>query len=358
SEMGTSRFNKGGKWSTGPPQLNWSAKGSQSNSSGNPGVNAAGNTQASRTTQPSARDAANGSRSSSTVAPGNSNGSNGVKAPGGSSGTNAAASNATNAWASRARLQDTSALPESSPEGQQGLIEGEVAGQVEAMNQRLLFILSYLVGGQVSVVTQSGQVFNGVLDSINPNDAQSIVLRYAYDQGAGKAARPIDTLVIDGKDCLSISGSAAFSEQSAQDSSLAGFKTDTDISRTSGQGGERELHRWVPDENVEMSGLESAFESSAKAGQSWDQFATNEKLFGLTTDFDEEIYTTKLDRTRADYKEREREAIRIAQEIQNAPYLNSHVAEERHELAADDGALDEEDKYGAVLRPSGAPGKY
>lgn len=47
----------------------------------------------------------------------------------------------------------------------------------------------------------------------------------------------------------------------------------------------------------------------------WDQFAVNEKKFGLSTDFDEELYTTKLDRSRSDYKERERRAIKLANEI-------------------------------------------
>lgn len=48
---------------------------------------------------------------------------------------------------------------------------------------------------------------------------------------------------------------------------------------------------------------------------SWDQFAANEKLFGVRTQFDENVYTTKLDRSAADFKERERQAQRIANEI-------------------------------------------
>jgi hypothetical protein len=47
----------------------------------------------------------------------------------------------------------------------------------------------------------------------------------------------------------------------------------------------------------------------------WDQFATNEKLFGVKTSFDEEVYTTKLDRSGPDFKERERKAQQIANEI-------------------------------------------
>ncbi|KAJ2884187.1 poly(A)-binding protein binding protein, partial [Coemansia aciculifera] len=228
------------------------------------------------------------------------------------------------------------------------------------MHSRLLFLLSYLVGSQVKVVAKDGSVYTGVLESINPNDAQSVVLRYAYSLGSGKATPPIDSLVIHGDDCLSISGIAAFADGGARESSRVGFKTDADITKASSQASARELHRWVPDESDALGSLESGLDHATGSSKGWDQFATNEQLFGLTTDFDEEIYTTRLDRTRADYKVREREAIRIAQEIQSTPFQNSHVAEERQELAADDGdgGMDEEDRYGAVLRPSGAPGKY
>ena len=41
----------------------------------------------------------------------------------------------------------------------------------------------------------------------------------------------------------------------------------------------------------------------------------NEKLFGVTTNFDEDAYTIKLDRSAADFKERERKAQKIANEI-------------------------------------------
>ncbi|KAJ2822732.1 poly(A)-binding protein binding protein [Coemansia sp. 'formosensis'] len=176
---------------------------------------------------------------------------------------------------------------------------------------------------------------------------------------SGKATPPIDTLVIHGDDCLSISGVASFADGGFTDSSRTGFKTDADITKAGGLASARELHRWVPDESDAVVSLESGLGHTDGPSTTWDQFATNEQLFGLTTDFDEEIYTTKLDRTRADYKAREREASRIADEIKNAPFQNSHVAEERQEIAADeDGGMDEEDRYGAVLRPSGAPGKY
>jgi hypothetical protein len=50
-------------------------------------------------------------------------------------------------------------------------------------------------------------------------------------------------------------------------------------------------------------------------GNSWDQFSANETLFGVKASFDEDVYTTKLDRSAPDFKERERKAQRIANEI-------------------------------------------
>ena len=81
------------------------------------------------------------------------------------------------------------------------------------------------------------------------------------------------------------------------------------------------------------SGDELTFGPGASGNTSWDQFATNEKLFGVKTDFDENIYTTKLDRSGPNFKEREREAQRIANEIQGVrnrqlnvdPVLNIRV---------------------------------
>jgi LsmAD domain len=49
--------------------------------------------------------------------------------------------------------------------------------------------------------------------------------------------------------------------------------------------------------------------------KSWDQFAANEQLYGVKTSFDEDVYTTRLDRSAADFEERERKAQKIANEI-------------------------------------------
>jgi PAB1-binding protein PBP1 len=80
------------------------------------------------------------------------------------------------------------------------------------------------------------------------------------------------------------------------------------------------LHRWNPESHSsdDIAGLEDADTFGESNAVSWDQFAANEKLFGLTTNFHEEIYTTKLDRSAPDFKAREKRAAEVAAEIQKA----------------------------------------
>lgn len=76
----------------------------------------------------------------------------------------------------------------------------------------------------------------------------------------------------------------------------------------------------------------------------WDQFETNERLFKLTTDYDENIYTTSIDRSHPTYKQRAAMAEKLAREIEGTTSTNTHVAEERGQASERDGHLDEEDK--------------
>lgn len=84
----------------------------------------------------------------------------------------------------------------------------------------------------------------------------------------------------------------------------------------------------------------------SSTGAVWDQFAENEKRFGVTTDYDENIYTTAIDKSHPQYKQRLAEADRKAREIERSVTTNSHVAEERiaDNFGGNDNGLDEEDK--------------
>lgn len=60
--------------------------------------------------------------------------------------------------------------------------------------------------------------------------------------------------------------------------------------------------------------------------RNWDQFEANEALFGVKSTFDEELYTTKLEKG-PQMKELEKEAWRIAREIEGEKTQDIHLAE-------------------------------
>lgn len=120
------------------------------------------------------------------------------------------------------------------------------------------------------------------------------------------------------------------------------FRTDTAISGNRNQG-ERVLQRWVPDKPAETDG---SLEGGRGRVQPWDQFAENERRFGLKTDYDENIYTTPINTNHPNYQQRLVEADKKAREIERSTAINSHVAEERvaDHTGSNENGLDEEDK--------------
>lgn len=118
-----------------------------------------------------------------------------------------------------------------------------------------------------------------------------------------------------------------------------GFRTDATISGSKFQG-ERTLKPWVADDGIEADMPLESNRNKSSMGASWDQFE------GLTTDYDENLYTTTIDKSHPDYNKKYAEADRKAREIENSVANNSHVAEERivDNLTVDDSGVTEEDK--------------
>ena len=108
------------------------------------------------------------------------------------------------------------------------------------------------------------------------------------------------------------------------------FKANTDASNKSGFRRERELTAWASDTPSPAPGVtfgshgdDVTFDSGA-SNCSWDQFAMNEKPFGLKASFDEAAYT-KRDRSGPDLKEQEHKAQRIANEILGVSPIIPHM---------------------------------
>ncbi|RIB10029.1 hypothetical protein C2G38_2005399 [Gigaspora rosea] len=240
----------------------------------------------------------------------------------------------------------------------QHVVHDEVAAK--HMHDRILFLLANFVGINVIVTVKSGIKYQGLLSRACTESELGVVLKCARKVLSKQDEKTIpngmiNEFIIFARDLMEIYATGVdFSLSEKISTEREGFRTDADISgRTEIR--ERELHKWTPDESGEsLKGLEDDINPES-ANASWDQFAVNEQLFGLTTDYNEEIYTTKLDRSKADYKERERKAINIANEITRESTTNAHMLEERGYIVEDQ--MDEEERYGAVVR-NRDPNKY
>ncbi|KAJ3166985.1 hypothetical protein HK101_011857 [Irineochytrium annulatum] len=221
----------------------------------------------------------------------------------------------------------------------------------------IYLLLAHLVGQNVSATVKEGLVYEGILHAATFTPELGVVLQKAYLAKDGPLTdKKIEKLVILPADLMTVSKKEAIilSSSGGDKGDLPkGFQTDSAISGRGGEfGRERELMKWSTNEST--STLTSWDDD--KGDGKWDQFSTNERLFGVTTDFDEGLYTTEIDKSDPSYKKREQEAIRIAKEMESSQPAtdNAHLLEERG-LNAGDEAIDEEEKYSSVVR---APGKY
>ncbi|KAF5863023.1 hypothetical protein ETB97_010831 [Aspergillus alliaceus] len=246
-------------------------------------------------------------------------------------------------------------------------------------HDRLVFLVTTFIGLTTTITTKNGDKYTGIFSSssLEPSDS-SFVLKMVQrltkqeqnrTNGVSDATTPFlgsapdHSMSFDVKDVLDIfvpNVSTSDVTAKAANGVSSGFRTDVDISGNLAMR-ERTLKRWEPSAETEVDmSLEAA---NASAG--WDQFEANARLFGATSSYDENLYTTRIDRSDPTYKQKEAEAARIAQEIQNTDVDNAHMKEERGLVVAGDGG-DEEDKYSGVRREertfpplvSGQPNKY
>ncbi|GMF24203.1 unnamed protein product [Phytophthora lilii] len=242
------------------------------------------------------------------------------------------------------------------------------------LRHRALFAFRFLVGKAVELqLAVSEERYAGVLDCVDPDDF-SVVLKNAKRLSAGSDAKPFEdgSTVIFRRHQLAhlvADGTVNYTDGvfASAGVAAAGFRTDTEIS---GQKGEhlygRELEAassWL-DPALDTGALEDSAPNGRRHGKNqgkagWNQFEANEKLFGVVSTYDENIYTTKLDKTKIS-TEQSRAAERLAQEIERQSAAgNFHLQEERGQTVrggkhAND--LDEEARYSSVDRGASASG--
>lgn len=228
--------------------------------------------------------------------------------------------------------------------------------------------------------TKSGVTHTGVFVGVPQQEPGSagfgVVLRFAQRQASGEEAgaagdalvtRPVAELTVSASDFVSLRVSADALTAGARAGGEGGMdgttslETDAAIgSKRVGRAG-RSLVAWQPEESDAVPQLASGLcggsggggNGAASGGHTgkWDQFSANQAQFGVISTFNEELYTTKLDKSQITGISEE-EAARIAAEIEGQSSRNFHLAEERGQaLGADDD--DEEARFSAVIRGEG-----
>nr|XP_027192535.1 polyadenylate-binding protein-interacting protein 3 isoform X2 [Cicer arietinum] len=246
-------------------------------------------------------------------------------------------------------------------------VTGSKGGSYESPSRdRLVYLATCLIGHPVEVQVKNGSIYSGIFHATNTDKDFGIILRMACltkdgsSQGQRSAVEfisksPSKTLIIPAKELVQViakdvavsrGGLASESDFDVHQEIMV----DSVISQPRHVEIGRELHRWVPDEeDQQCPELENIFDGPWNRG--WDQFETNEMLFGVTSTFDEELYTTKLEKG-PQMRELEKQALRIAREIEGEETQDLHLAEERG-LYPDDFDIDEETRFSSVYRGKG-----
>jgi len=220
---------------------------------------------------------------------------------------------------------------------------------MDVNKERLVYCITSLVGHRVTAKLRNNVVYEGLFHSCQVDGDYSITLKYAKRfENTGRNGEMVNTLIIPAKDYLQVSafdlppptamlgGDAASSPQT----SSKAFGTDAEIaSRKADMSAtaDRELVPWAEGNAAAVGGgLDDGQQDT-----NWDQFKVNERLYGVSTTYDEELYTTKLNRDAIPKEQREK-AERIAREIESGQM----ASEKEGTLEGDEN--DEEARFSAV----------
>ncbi|KAD6794719.1 hypothetical protein E3N88_05615 [Mikania micrantha] len=240
---------------------------------------------------------------------------------------------------------------------------GNKGGPESPSHDRVVYLTTCLIGHQVEVQVTDGSLFTGIFHAINAEKDFGIILKMARVTKTGSSRvqknisdavqkHPSKMLIIPGKELVQIVAKNVPVTRDGlmndfQNDQLHEIMIDSSISQSRHVDLERELEPWVPDDgNPECPELDNTFDRHWNRG--WDQFEANATLFGVKSTFNEELYTTKLDRG-PQTRELEKEASRLAREIEGEDTQDLHLAEERG-IQFHKFDLDEETKYSSVIR--------
>jgi len=220
-----------------------------------------------------------------------------------------------------------------------------------ACRERFLFVLQNLVGQNVEVQMLDGTVYEGLFytSTLYGSEDIRVVLKTAQEKtpaviqdGKKPSVSKEDlegaTLILEYVDVLQIIARKMDAKKppaAEKKACLSEFKTDTDISSKAHHIREHILeevdHSWLASSPNQFEISEQGLDWDAGAGACiaptltngldseeaahWDQFEANKRLFNVSSNFDENLYTIPLDKTKMSNEQIARPE-RLAREIE------------------------------------------
>ncbi|CAD2090041.1 ataxin-2 like protein, putative [Plasmodium vinckei brucechwatti] len=196
---------------------------------------------------------------------------------------------------------------------------------------RLTYVMTCLFGNEVNVHMKDGNEIKGLFHGYNCNSDNSnsnnregdISLNYAQVLAKNdKLSGPINKAMIIPENAyttiIAKNINLELKDPDEVKNVKDNFKIDADISlkKKKPHSANRELKRWVCDDNNIDDPNYAKLKLDDKLNEPWDQFEQNRKLYGVTTTYKEEIYTTNLDINKVPHHVK-LQADKIAKELEN-----------------------------------------
>ena len=222
------------------------------------------------------------------------------------------------------------------------------------IEQRYYSLILNSIGEKIHIDLISGDVIEGLLYSIDPINNEYLLIN--NPRRLSRTGVPLflkeSLLKIYFKEILSINYLINNNiPQEKNNYKNNTFKVDSQISKKNiNKTREEKLVKYeIKPEDKNNKYINQTLEDEEDIN--WDQFELNKKVYNVISTYDENLYTTKLDKNKIT-EEDKKFADKIYNEIMktNKDEKNVHILEERGVLQQKDNDMDEEDKYSSVVK--------
>ena len=222
------------------------------------------------------------------------------------------------------------------------------------INQRYYSLILNSLGEKIHIDLISGDSIEGLLYTIDPINNEYLIIN--NPRRLSRTGVPLflkeSMLKIFFKEISSINYEINNNTQEGKNNNKKSqFVLDSQISKKNmNKTKEEKLVKYeIKEEDKNNKYINQSLEDEENVD--WDQFELNKKVYNVVSTYDENLYTTKLDKNKITEEEKIF-ADKMYNEIMNSnkDEKNIHVLEDRGVVQQKDNDLDEEDKYSSVIK--------